>query len=356
MKPKTMILMVVAVVCGLGASYMTSRLLAEREDRPPEPVEIPKITLLVAKKNLDMHLAIKKKPEEFFQEKQFVKEDAPKDALTPEDLPKLKDKYLKRALRKFDHITIEDLMDSFGLRTLPSGMRAMGIRVSQDTTASGFACVPGTHVDIVWTKQNGNHAESFSKVLLENVIVLAADTNSESTGQAMPANVVVVALNQEDSLKVSLAMDSGSLRLVVRNLDDKTPVSTERITLESLIKGHETKKAEASVAVGPSPDPGRGDNYTDRGRDEVPQKSEPQKSEPQKTEPQKTEPQPEVEPKPKMNFRKMTVTVRNGPDVQLHHYWLDDDDRVIGNPQEYLDSLEGPRKDGKDLKKIPTDR
>ena len=30
MKPKTLILMVVAVTCGLGASYMTSRLLAER--------------------------------------------------------------------------------------------------------------------------------------------------------------------------------------------------------------------------------------------------------------------------------------------------------------------------------------
>ncbi len=35
MKPKTMILMVVAVVCGLGASYMTSRLLADRSRAGP---------------------------------------------------------------------------------------------------------------------------------------------------------------------------------------------------------------------------------------------------------------------------------------------------------------------------------
>ena len=33
MKPKTMILMGLAIVCGLGASYMTSRLLAERNAR-----------------------------------------------------------------------------------------------------------------------------------------------------------------------------------------------------------------------------------------------------------------------------------------------------------------------------------
>ena len=46
MKPKTMILMVVAVGCGLTASYMTSKLLADRGEQPP-PEE--KIKLLVTK-------------------------------------------------------------------------------------------------------------------------------------------------------------------------------------------------------------------------------------------------------------------------------------------------------------------
>ena len=40
MKPKTLILMVVAVTCGLGASYMTSRLLAERQPEDTEKVKI----------------------------------------------------------------------------------------------------------------------------------------------------------------------------------------------------------------------------------------------------------------------------------------------------------------------------
>ncbi len=54
MKPKTMILMVVAVTCGLGASYMTSRLLAERQ-----PSDEDKVEILVAKKKLDMGMTIK---------------------------------------------------------------------------------------------------------------------------------------------------------------------------------------------------------------------------------------------------------------------------------------------------------
>src|SRR5207249_761279 len=108
MKPKTLILMVVAVVCGLGASYMTSRLLAERDDKPTAEAAAPieKVKLLVAKKNLDIHTAFKKKPEDFFIEKSFVRDDAPKDALTKEDLLKLKDKYLRRSLRKNDYVTL----------------------------------------------------------------------------------------------------------------------------------------------------------------------------------------------------------------------------------------------------------
>ena len=59
MKPKTLILMVVAVVCGLGASYMTSRLLAERDDKPADQPAMTKVKVLVAKKDLAMHTALK---------------------------------------------------------------------------------------------------------------------------------------------------------------------------------------------------------------------------------------------------------------------------------------------------------
>src|SRR5947207_5782583 len=122
MKPKTLILMVVAVVCGLGASYMTSKLLAEREEKPAaaEAPPVERVKVLVAKKTLDMHTAFKKKPEDFFTERTFVKEDAPKEALTKDDLTKLKDKYLKRSLRKNDYITLDDVIENpMGLKTLP---------------------------------------------------------------------------------------------------------------------------------------------------------------------------------------------------------------------------------------------
>src|SRR5713226_303666 len=62
---KTMILMVVAVGCGLVASFLTSRLLAERGNSGPVMVK-----RLVAKKNLALGTVIKD-PEKYFVEKEF---------------------------------------------------------------------------------------------------------------------------------------------------------------------------------------------------------------------------------------------------------------------------------------------
>ena len=73
MKSKTMILMVVAVGCGLVASFLTSRLLAERNNAGGPVME----KYLVAKKNLQIGTVIKD-PEKFFVEKDFPESSAPR--------------------------------------------------------------------------------------------------------------------------------------------------------------------------------------------------------------------------------------------------------------------------------------
>src|SRR4051794_13634706 len=98
MKPKTIVLMVVAVTCGLGASYMTSRLLAQRGQ--PEAEE--KVIVFVASKPLDQGRMIKK-PEDDFEAKEYLAGSEPKDAITK--LEELKGKMLKRSLRKGDWIS-----------------------------------------------------------------------------------------------------------------------------------------------------------------------------------------------------------------------------------------------------------
>jgi pilus assembly protein CpaB len=223
MKPKTLILMIVAVSCGLGASYMTSRLLADRQG------EVEKVSILVAKKTLSMGDMIKI-PEDMFDEKLFAKGEEPKQALV--EFEKVKGRQLKRSLRPGDFVTVDDLVDektSIGVQfNLPPNHQAIGIRVNPESIAGGFASLPNSRVNIISTVQRRNNQQSYSKILLENVLVLAADaqTRVDETGRAMPANVVTVAVKPEDVLKIELAKSLGTLSLALRKFGDasKSPV------------------------------------------------------------------------------------------------------------------------------------
>ena len=123
MKPKTMILVVVAIGCGLGASYMTSRLLADRSNTKDTPVNTVKV--LIAKKKVPAFELIKK-PEDLFDEK-----DVPEgtystkclksfDDVRNQRLGKLKNE--EEAVYKEDVLT---LAQSRYLRQPPEGQRAV---------------------------------------------------------------------------------------------------------------------------------------------------------------------------------------------------------------------------------------
>ena len=76
MKSKTVILMVVAIACGLVASYMTSRVIADRSKESEEE----KVAVLVARQNLAMATHIIE-PAKLFEEKLFTKGEEPRKAI-----------------------------------------------------------------------------------------------------------------------------------------------------------------------------------------------------------------------------------------------------------------------------------
>lgn len=233
MKPKTLILMVVAVTCGLGASWMTSRLLAERgQEAAPETVDV-----LVAKAELNISKPLKN-PEELFEVKAWLKETAPKNAVTK--FEELKNRQLKRALRPGDFVTPEDLLgdkESFMQNHLPPGHQALGIRVNMESIAGGWASLPLSRVDILLTARRGSDKDSFSMTLLENVLVLAVDQTAwrTETGNAMPGNVVTVALTPEDTHKITLGRELGSLTMALRPMGDHKKGTGTKLTVEELL-------------------------------------------------------------------------------------------------------------------------
>jgi pilus assembly protein CpaB len=254
MKPKTMILMIVAVVCGLGASYMTSRLLAEREEQPPPPPQVvqketPKVTLLYAKKPIALGQVLRK-PQDLFQEKTVTADEAPKDAIR--DWKDLEGKTLSRGLRKDDPVYPDDIKDGPVTLKVPEGMRAVGVRVDQETVASGFAALPGSQVDLYWITRGNTTDNTQSIKLLQNVHVLAADMiDTTPDARALVASVVTLALSPLDTQKVTLAKANGTLCFVLRPPGDtKIDKQYRELSLTDLLRGS-SKKDLAMQGDGP---------------------------------------------------------------------------------------------------------
>src|SRR2546427_2297309 len=242
MKPKTLILMVVAIGCGLVASYMTSRVIADRSDKPSEE----KVTVLVARQNITMGTWVKD-AEKLFEEKQFTKGEEPKKAIRSFD--DVRGKRLNKPLSEEQFVTPDDLAtkEQEGLAALMQpGMRALALKVDAAAQVGGFV-QSHSRVDIVSVvKRNEN--ETYSKIILQNILVLAVDQTSirPEDKQAFVANTVTVQVTPQQAEVLSLAMELGTLKLIMRAYGDEEKVATAGVTPKGVARSG-SDRSEDSV-------------------------------------------------------------------------------------------------------------
>jgi pilus assembly protein CpaB len=113
---------------------------------------------------------------------------------------------------------------------IPPGLRAVSVRVNEVIGVAGYV-LPGTHVDVVATvSPTQQQGDMTSKVILTNVLVLAAGTKIErgdpDKNKPMPVTVVTLLVDPEESERLTLASTEGKIQLALRNpLDKATPVT-----------------------------------------------------------------------------------------------------------------------------------
>jgi len=228
MKPKTMILMVVAVGCGLGASYMTSKLLAERNSKNDNEPTVP---VLVAKGKVSAAQPIK--DEKLFEVKQFPQSVAPKRALGSFD--EIKGQRLKLSLDEGKPVTQDDLVNKEQASLdyqLPPGMRAVAIKVTSESLVGGFV-LPNTRVDIIHTTRG---ADASAKMILQNMLVLAVDTidNRQGDQKTILGQTITLAATPEEATRLSLASSNGELRLLLKSASDTGRTAAVEVTANDL--------------------------------------------------------------------------------------------------------------------------
>jgi pilus assembly protein CpaB len=239
MKPKNLILIGVAVVCGLVAAFLTAQMTAGagKKAAPVDMVEVP-----VAAKDIPIGTKMPKTElESFFVKKNFPKEAVPPSAILSVD--DIGDKRTMRTIRQGETVGANDV-NAKGFIDPPDGMMLMTTPISLDQSASGFA-LPGYKVVVIATKRSQKKNVEIVFPLFLDALILAVDTSPSAPqaggngngqqaqgGQAATAagfqsvSMISFAVTPEESILLAMAARSeATLRIGLPNqVEDKKKV------------------------------------------------------------------------------------------------------------------------------------
>jgi pilus assembly protein CpaB len=119
---------------------------------------------------------------------------------------------------------------------IPAGMRATAVRSNEIVGVAGFL-YPGSHVDVLVTyTPPGTSSGPMTQTVLQGVEVLTAGQTIEPDPQGKPeqVNVVTLLLSPEDSQKLQLASQQGTIQFVLRSGVDQQNVNLRPTRLDQL--------------------------------------------------------------------------------------------------------------------------
>jgi pilus assembly protein CpaB len=145
---------------------------------------------------------------------------------------------------------------------IPPGFRALSVRVNEVIGVAGYV-LPGTRVDVVATvSPTSQQIDMTSKVILTNVLVLAAGTKIDrqtDKDKPIPVTVVTLLVNPEEAERLTLASSEGKIQLALRNpLDRETP-STRGVRPSALlgpvpiVRAWKPRPTQATAKAEPAP-------------------------------------------------------------------------------------------------------
>ena len=151
--------------------------------------------------------------------------------------------YVRRELVANEPVTDEALFNSdksAGVMPLviPPGMRAMSVQVDEVSDIAGFV-LPHARVDVLAALSSDNGQKAVSKIVLENVEVLAvAQEMDKEKDQPELVKVVTLLVKPDEAELLALASREGVLRLAMRSYTDQKLVETSGTDLKRLLSAY----------------------------------------------------------------------------------------------------------------------
>lgn len=260
MRPKSLVLLVLALGCGLVASIGISQVL-DRNSRRPSAVET--VPIYVALHNINLGDPIDAKMVEL--------QEWPKDKAPPGAISNLQD--LEGRRPRSTIIQGEPILDgkllapgqlADPITSIPKGYRLKTISVDAEKSAAGLLS-PGDRVDVQLfvrrDERNGIQAAT-TKTILQNIRVFAIDQTVQRTpdggDERAIAKTVSLLLTPEQASKLTLAENLGQVSLIPRNPNDEEASDTLEYSTDDLLSdgGRNTRKDEQVRDEAPKPSGG----------------------------------------------------------------------------------------------------
>src|SRR6266481_4361378 len=135
---------------------------------------------------------------------------------------------------------------------IPFGMRAVSVPVDEVSDIAGFV-LPHTRVDVLVAINGGEGSKGeFSKVVLQNVEVLAvAQEVEQKKDEPTVVKVVTLLVSPQEAERLALASHAGSLRLAMRNYNDNKIVLTSGSDVAQMLRAYSLAPDVPVMAVQP---------------------------------------------------------------------------------------------------------
>jgi pilus assembly protein CpaB len=255
MRGKSMILIVIALGCGLVASIGISQIL---DSRGGQAVQAETRKIYVAVKEVDISQVL---DAESIKLEEWPVEKIPEGAVT--SLEEVKGLSPNQRLYAGEPIRKEKLVDPTKrggeAQRIPAGYRVQAIKVKAEDVA-GNLIGPGDHVDVIVYLRKGNSIpETVTKTFMEDVRVFAVNQTTtreqDEEGNKISAKTVSLLVKPAQVQELLLASRLGQISLSLRRPDDEQVVdTTQGSTISDFFTGTavDGTPQEKAVTAGPS--------------------------------------------------------------------------------------------------------
>ena len=264
-RPKTVLIVIVLAMVFAGAAAWLTYSFLQKEMRRAKSIQPQNVVVAAADIPIGGTIAAN----------QVKAASWPRESIPPgstKDMNAVVGRVAIRTITRGDAVSEQKLKPKDGTGSgfmtyvVPKGHRAVTVAVNEVAGVAGFL-TPNDRVDVVVTTLiPGTEKENISKIILQNIPILATgQITDQKEGKPVVVPTVTLDITPEDSEKLVLAASKGSLQLLLRNITDTVPIDSNGATIYKVLNGVERPSTKAAprpqkspvriVKTSPSPPP-----------------------------------------------------------------------------------------------------